>query len=295
MTRTLAAIALTASLAVPAQASLLTHDSIASFSSITVSQGLRGNGTPVTPGRSNIGNMFDNNETTRFYSMGLGGSLTLTIASTDAPFGRRIVDGAVIERTNVGGGYPEAVQVFLGVNGGSFVLLGELRNRDIGVGVVNEAGAPGLLTYTGAAGNGETARSLFSITNITGNFNSIRFLDRSLNRGPDRDGFDIAELELRSAALLPPGDGPGPAVVPTPMALGLFGVGEENPSPGRPRGSPARRPHRAHNQLKRKEYPVLASRAPACHTSAPSLGDIAWPPISSPAAAASSARICAWR
>lgn len=204
-----------------AQAAPIVHDEIADFASITRVQGLQGSGSAVASGRSNLGNMFDADEVNSFFSLGLGGTLTLTLA----PSGQRLTGGSLIERTNLPGspsGHPEVVKVFLGVDGEDFVLLGELRNSHAGGSAVTATGAPGALLYTGAAGSGTSARSLFSIGSITGDFNTVRFEDISPRRRNDNDGFDIAALSFTSEAIPA---GPGDlAQVPTPMALGLFGL-----------------------------------------------------------------------
>jgi hypothetical protein len=200
-----------------AQAAPLLHDSAAGFADITLNQGLQGSGAAVQAGRSIIGNMFDGNAAGTFLSLGLTGRLTLTIA----PEGQRITGGTVVERTNVpGGDHPEVMRVFLGVDGEDFVLVGEFRNSHAGAGVLNASGAPASLLFTGSAGAGTTAQSLFGISDVTGDYNSILFLDASPNRRGDNDGFDIAELRLTSEAIpLPPAE---PFEVPAPMALGLF-------------------------------------------------------------------------
>ncbi len=220
MTRALLAACTALTLATGAQAAPLVHDSIGEFTSITAIQGTQRSGAPVAPGRSNLANMFDGNATTTFFSLGLGGTLTLVIS----PASNRIIDGFTVERTNLPGNtHPEAVEVFLGVNGAGFVLLGELRNshRGGGADVINAALSPATLAFTIAEGLGDTARSLFSITNVTGDFNTIRFVDKSSGTDRSNDGFDIAELRLTSDRL----GGPDPTLVPTPMALGLFGLG----------------------------------------------------------------------
>jgi hypothetical protein len=205
-------------LATAAQASPVVHDTSAEFS-ITRTQGLQGNGAAVPTARSNPDNMFDAAGPTTFYSLGLGGTLTLTILPTS----NRIISGFSVERTNLPGtDHPEVARVFLGVNGANFVLVGELRNSHAGAGVTIATGSPATLAFDGAAGPNNEARSLFSITNINGNFNTIRFEDASRNMARTNDGFDIAELRLTSE---PVGGTPDPAVVPAPMALSLFALG----------------------------------------------------------------------
>lgn len=222
MTRASLAAFAALGLALPAaQAAPILHDEVTDFASIERDQGVRGNGSAVPSFRSNLANMFDNDEVNSFFSLGLGGTLTLTLA----PVGQRVTGGSLIERTNLPGGpsgHPETVKVFLGVDGEDFILLGEFRNSHAGASAVTATGAPGALLYTGAAGSGTSARSLFSFGSVTGDFNTIRFEDVSPNRRSDNDGFDIAELRVTSEAIPA---GPGDlAEVPAPMALGLFGL-----------------------------------------------------------------------
>ena len=108
------------------------------------------------------------------------------------------------------------------MDGEEFVLLGEFRNSHAGGLAVTATGAPGTLGTAGPPGSTTTARSLVSIANITGDFNTIRFEDISPRRRNDNDGFDIATLNFTSEAIPA---GPGDlAEVPAPMALGLFGL-----------------------------------------------------------------------
>jgi hypothetical protein len=219
VTRAVLAAFTALTLATAAQASPVVHDNIVRFHSIAFTQGKQGSGDSVLPERSNISNVFDAAGPTTFLSLGLGGTLELVISPTS----NRIISGFTVERTNLpfdssNNNHEEAVEVYLGVDGGGFVLLGELRNsHPLAAGVTN-ASAFATLVFDGAAGPDNEARSLFSFTIIAGVFNSLRFVDISPNNARTNDGFDIAELRLIS-------DGPGTTLVPVPMALSLFGLG----------------------------------------------------------------------
>jgi hypothetical protein len=189
-----------------AQANVIVHDTVAEFASITFSAG------PQFPSgdanRNAIANMFDGDEVNTFLSLGgLGGSLALVIS----PMSNTIVGGVTIERTNAGSGHIETVIVSLGVDGGGWVDIGEFRNNQQSGGAVVDYGSVADLAFS-TVGAGTSLRTQFSISNIVGTFNSIRFTDAS-PLAPGRDGFDIAELEVTSAA------------IPEPATLALLGAG----------------------------------------------------------------------
>ncbi len=189
--------------ATPGQAGLIVHDSIGEFSSITVNQGLASGGAPVAASRSNIGNMFDGDLNT-ILSLGFGGSAEFVIA----PTANSITSGSIIELTNLGSGHVEEARLFLGVNGGGWVAIGDLLNSQNAGGSSVQNVAPGVATL---AFNTSGATSTFSLTVVSGAFNSLRLDDISPNVGTGRDGFDIAELRITS--------------VPEPATLALFGAG----------------------------------------------------------------------
>lgn len=195
------------SFAAPAvQANVIVHDSVGSFASIDFDPG------PQFPAananRNAIANMFDGDEINTFLSLGgLGGVLSLVIT----PMTNSIIGGITIERTNAGSGHIETVIVSLGVNGGDWVDIGEFRNNQQGGGAVVDYGPVADLAFA-TVGSGTTLRTQFSISNVVGDFNSIRFTDIS-PIAPGRDGFDIAELRVTSAP------------VPEPAALALLGAG----------------------------------------------------------------------
>ncbi len=186
-----------------AQAGVIVHDTAAEFASITFTPGT--NFPASTPSRNQIANMFDGNEVGTFLSLGIGGVLELVIT----PMSHSIIGGVTIERTNAGSRNFETVVVSLGVNGGGWVDIGEFRNNEQGGGSVVDYGAIADLALANV-GSGTNARTQFSISNVVGDFNSIRFTDISV-AGPDRDGFDVAELRVTS--------------VPEPAALALLGAG----------------------------------------------------------------------
>jgi hypothetical protein len=188
-----------------AVAAPVVHDTIAEFSSITANQGQRsnnaGNGFDVVAAsRSNIANVFDNNLAT-IYSLGLGGTgAGGTLDFVISPVTNLISSGTVIELTTggvTGSGHIEFAQVFLGVNGGGWQLVGELGND----GSVDGTGAiAGALLSANLMGNTTT----FSLTVSSGAYNSVRFADVSPLAGANRDGFDIAEFRVTSTPVSEP-------------------------------------------------------------------------------------------
>lgn len=188
--------------AAPVTASTIVHDSVGAFSSITVTQGLTSDGVAVSAARSVLANMFDTNTSTMF-SLGLGGDAIFVIAPTS----NSITNGSIIELSNLGSGHVEEARLFLGVNGGGWVAIGDLLNSQNGGGTSVQNMAPGTATL-GFTTSGAT--STFSLTIVGGSFNSLRLLDLSPNSGTNRDGFDIAELRVTS--------------VPEPTALALLGA-----------------------------------------------------------------------
>jgi hypothetical protein len=215
MNRLVLAAALAASalvLAPRGEAAPIVHDTIQEFSSITF---VGGTGFPSgDPNRSLIANMFDSSATSTFLSLGRGGTLTVVID----PVTNRITSALTIERTNGGSQDQERVDVFLGVGGANFVQIGTLLNNNLGGGVIDSGAVADL--SADALGSGTTARTRYRITNIVGDFNTIRFVDASHTNSSD--GFDIATLSVTSNTI---GGGPSQVPVPGPSALVLLGAG----------------------------------------------------------------------
>jgi hypothetical protein len=188
--------------ATPGRAGIIIHDTIGKFTSITVNQGPASGGAPVAASRSIINNMFDGNLGSIF-SLGFGGWAEFVIAPTS----NSITSGSIIELTNLGSGHTEKARLSLGVNGGGWIAIGDLLNSQNvgGSSVLNVA--PGVATLSF---NTSGATSTFSLTVVSGTFNSLRLEDLSPNVGTGRDGFDIAELRVTS--------------VPEPATLALFGA-----------------------------------------------------------------------
>ena len=114
-----------------AQAAPLVHDSLADFSSVTANQGAAtaANSTlltgTVSGTRSNLANMFDGNSSaSSLFSLGFGGTLDFVISPTT----NSIAAGSVIELTNIGARDYEVAQIYLGVDGMGWQLVGEIRN-----------------------------------------------------------------------------------------------------------------------------------------------------------------------
>ncbi len=204
-----------------AQAGVIVHDTVGEFAIITPTQGVATNvfGTaivPVKPGRSAVADMFDNDLAT-IYSLGLGGG---TLELTISPTTNFITSGSVIELTNVGSTQEERAFIYLGVDGGSYQLVGEIFNNETAGGAgVNNAGNPNASLSVVTVGKNTT----FALTVTGGVFNTLALGDNSpFAPGVggdaflrDRDGFDIAELRLTSNSVN----------VPEPATLALFGAG----------------------------------------------------------------------
>jgi hypothetical protein len=197
-----------------AGASTIVHDSVAEFHSITAVQGLQANGLPVAADRSVIGKMFDNGlGADSIYSPGIGGRISFVIAPTT----NVLTSGAVIELTNAMSGHQEQAQIYLGVDDASYILIGNVLNAEFagGASVVNLNPAIATLGLVSSGVN-----SSFTLSIVSGAYNSLRIVDISSPAGGgNRDGFDIAELEVTSMP-------PRPVVgVPAPAGLAVFGVG----------------------------------------------------------------------
>ncbi len=205
-------IGLAVALAVPAIASPIVHDTYASFSSIDLHQGSAGGGGAVAASRSNINNVFDGNANT-IYSLGFGGYVDFVISPTS----NVITSGSVIELTNLGTGYREQAQLWLG-DGTTWTLIGEIFNSQ-SVGGARAVTVDGTVASLSFSTNG--VNTSYALTVGSGLFNALRLVDTSPAAGQGTnayDGFDIAELQVTSVA--------GPVtLVPEPASLALFGAG----------------------------------------------------------------------
>lgn len=199
-------------LAAPAFAAPVIHDTLGEFSSIVATQGKTGDGvTAVDAARSSIGNVFDGSLSS-IYSLGIGGSAYFVINPTS----NTITSGSVIELTNVGTNHKESAKLYLGVNGGGWVEIGELFNSQLGATATT---ADATVASLSATLNG--TNTSYALTVINGAFNSLKLVDTSFGKNPAQkiyDGFDIAELQVTSV-------GGVTTFVPEPASLALFGAG----------------------------------------------------------------------
>lgn len=206
-----------------AQAGTIIHDDPSDFSNISVVTGTLANGNAITdPSRTDFNAVFDGDPNT-FYSVGFGGSISLTIN----PSHYSITNGSVIEVTFPGkDNHAEALAVYLGTESDPFAnLIGYVLNTDandgVTPGVINSN--PGIATLAFALLPGNEG-GLYTIENINGSFNTISFVDASgLNddgiglsfpgqtKRTSTDGFDIGEIRVTS--------------VPEPGSLVLLGAG----------------------------------------------------------------------
>lgn len=205
---------------------VVVHDTYGEFDVISAVQGLKTNGSGtalvsiVDPNRNQVTNMFDGSATTAF-SLGLGGTSLLgpnpnggSLVLTIKPTTNVITSGTFIEWTNLNSGHQESALVSLGVDGGNWVPIGVLNNTQQTGGeasVLNQNSSVATLSFFSGPGGAHTT---YSLTVVSGTFNSLRFQDNSpyLLNGTtkDRDGFDIANLTVTS--------------VPEPAAVALAGA-----------------------------------------------------------------------
>lgn len=208
-----------------AQAAIITHDSIGEYSSIVGYQGQATNAagtglTGVSGAKSILGNIFDSDPLTS-YALGLGGTGTGgSVELVISPTTQFITSSLLVEWTVVSSAEAEAALISLGVDGGGYIDIGTLFNGPAGgPGVTNLA--PGVATLAAVADGDQTR---FSLTLVSGAFNSLRLQDQSIYSigaagaagTPDRDGFDISSLSITSNDTLS---------VPTPATLALAGLG----------------------------------------------------------------------
>ncbi|WP_187429609.1 hypothetical protein ROLI_024850 [Roseobacter fucihabitans] len=155
----------------------------------TENQGTQANGLDVPAGRSVVTNLTDGDVDT-FYSLGIGGSLTASIAP------QLIAGASLIEVTfNNTPSFPESAQVYLGIDT-SGILLGELFNFASGVSSTSANGAS-IIT---APNTPSTGRTSFVIDLGVNSGSALTFVDTTSGTG-NKDGFDIAELSIAAVPL----------------------------------------------------------------------------------------------
>jgi len=215
-TRLLAICAL--ALTTAATAAPVVHDSIPDFTVIVGLQGMSRNATDdglvnVALPRSLLNNMFDGDPTT-VYSLGLGGTgaggeLELLIAPTTNP----ISSGTLVTPGGLNGltGAIDFSELYLGIDGGNYQLVGRLGS-DGSIDTVG--GLPNVLLTATLADDTTT----FSLSVLSGTYNTVQFRDVTPNEGANRDGFDVGSLSLVSGAAVPT---PGTLAI---VALGLAGL-----------------------------------------------------------------------
>lgn len=209
-------IALTA---LPALAAPIIHDSVGAFAQLTFS-----GGGPVPAARGDAANMFDGDALT-MRSLGIGGTLIGGIGAD------RTITSLTLSELTFGlfSNYREQLTLSLaldadgdGIADGDWVEIGVLRNdeyRSPDLPAVTPNPAQSVAALTGIFATGERTDYTITVDASAGQFNLFRLVDNS-PFAIGRDGFDVAELRLVSAALVDPVVG-----IPLPMSLALFGVG----------------------------------------------------------------------
>jgi hypothetical protein len=187
------------------QAAVIVHDTIAEFTTLTYSIPNGAFSGSIANNRQLLGNLFDN-DTSTMLSLGNGGSLAAVINPTS----NSIASGSIIELTN-GNAHDESAIVFLGINGGGWINIGELfgNANNGGNSVVNNGSG-----YATLSVGPNASASVFTINVLSSGFNSIMIQDNTLSLKPDsasQDGFDIASFSVTS--------------VSSPATLGLLGFG----------------------------------------------------------------------
>lgn len=219
-----ALVALLTFTAIPAvNASVIMHETISGFDSITAIQGLGTNSSsddvlfaPVPVAQSNLGAMFDNNLATA-YSLGLGGTgAGGTLELVISPSTNLITRSSVVQGPFGATAHDEIALVSLGLNGGGYVAVGRFKSTTAGPEVINLAPLVAKLSFEVV-----DSRNYFSLIVLSGVFNTLRLNDESpyllgANGTTNRDGFDISVLSITSSDRLS-----DPQPVPEPGTLAL--------------------------------------------------------------------------
>jgi hypothetical protein len=162
-----------------------------------------GDGIPDPSVRTDVDNAFDGVITT-FYSLGLGGTLTVNVAPKTLFTPASVVEFTYGTPNNL---FQESVIVSLGI-GGTFTPVAQLFNFKSSVAI------GGLSTVSQSQTGSTTVVSIAGFAD--GIYDAIRLLDvtADFNSPADSDGFDVAELKVN--------------VVPLPaagwMLLGVAGL-----------------------------------------------------------------------
>jgi hypothetical protein len=206
----------TLALATSAAAAPVVHDAIAKFASILAVQGLSRNGdnsgfVAVDPNKSLLDRMFDSDAATA-YTLGLGGSPSPDSGSLNfviAPNTNLITGGTLLTPggSRTAPGAIDFAELYLGNGGGSWQKVGKLGND----GSIDTTGGLAGVVLSAVVANDSAS---FSLSVLSGAYNSLRFLDVTPAEGANRDGFDIASFSLTSDLALP-------NPVPTPGTLAL--------------------------------------------------------------------------
>jgi hypothetical protein len=158
----------------------------------TEAQGTQADGAAVPADRSDIAHLTDGDVTT-FYSLGIGGSLTASIAP-------EFIAGASLVEVTFGNNpsFPESALVYLdSISSGT--LLGELFNAASGASSISANGIITSLPNTPSIGvtsfnidlNGLSGSSLIFVDSTGDNYGATG----------SKDGFDIGELRIAAVPL----------------------------------------------------------------------------------------------
>jgi hypothetical protein len=158
----------------------------------TEDQGNQANTDPVAADRSDLAHLTDGDVNT-FYSLGIGGSLTASIAPN------LIANASLVEVTfGNNSSFPESALVYLD-SISSDALLGELFNAASGVSSKNVNGV--ITTSPDTPSTGVTSFSI-GLNGLSGS--SLIFVDSTAENysvNGSKDGFDIGELSITAVPL----------------------------------------------------------------------------------------------